>query len=606
MPSQPPSSIRWDMTRFFTRLGGEDYELFVEDFAKDVAAQNEELAVLGKDLKREKLDAWSSWLLQREDLLRRGTHLWSYIHCLCANDAKNEEISAQKTRFQSIWNEYEKGLSTLRIVLGAAEETSFHALVGRPELESARFYLGLLRTQGQHSMTPEQERLAADLSISGMQAWGNLYGKLTGTITFEMEEHDGSTKTVPLSQYRSFLEHPNAATRKAAFQGANREFDRFREVFAATLNSIAGTRLTLQRWRGVEDFLMPSLRSARTSRATLDAMHEAILASQEIPRAYLRAKAKLMGREKLGFQDLSAPVPTENQQPVPWEDACARIIKAFQTHHPRMGEFAKLAIEENWVDAFPRDGRSPGGFCTTSQLNGESRIFMTYCGRSGDIQTLAHELGHAFHSYVMRDLRPWQRRYPMTLAETASTYAETVLTDAVINDPSTSEQDRLVILDTALERAAAFMLNIPMRFFFEEAFYEERAKGPVSVSKLQDLMRDAQRASYGDTLAEDEMGIWFWASKMHFHMTGTSFYNYPYSFGYLFSLGVLAHVRSSESADPFQEYVDLLRMTGNASVEEVARKSLGVDLTQTEFWLNSIKLATAGLPDFLKATGLEP
>ncbi len=222
---------------------------------------------------------------------------------------------------------------------------------------------------------------------------------------------------------------------------------------------------------------------------------------------------------------------------------------------------------------------------------------MTYDRTLGDLFTLAHELGHAFHGHLMRDMRSWACRYPMTLAETASTFAEQLVIDAVLEDPKASPLERATILDSRMQDAATFLLNIPMRFYFEHAFYEERRHGEVSVGRLKELMLDAQRRCYGDTLAEDELDPWFWASKLHFYITDLSFYNFPYTFGYLFSLGIFARAKAEGPAF-LPHYEALLRRAGSASAENVARESIGVDLQQPEFWNESIDRIEADLARF--------
>jgi oligoendopeptidase F len=227
-------------------------------------------------------------------------------------------------------------------------------------------------------------------------------------------------------------------------------------------------------------------------------------------------------------------------------------------------------------------------------------VFLSYDGSLGDVQTLAHELGHAFHSHVMRDMRPWARRYPMTLAETASTFAEQLVSDALLEDPDASEAERTAILDGRLSDAAMFLLNIPMRFYFEQSVYEERAAGELSVSRLRELMREAQRRCYGDCLADDALDPWYWASKLHFYITGVSFYNFPYTFGYLFSRGLFAQAKRIGS-DYMLRYRALLRLSGSDTAENVARRGLDVDLTTPAFWLESISSIEADLERFAQS-----
>ena len=225
---------------------------------------------------------------------------------------------------------------------------------------------------------------------------------------------------------------------------------------------------------------------------------------------------------------------------------------------------------------------------------------MTYQGALGDVATLAHELGHAFHSFVMRDMRPWARRYPMTLAETASTFAEQLVIDAVLSDPAASAEERAILLDGRMGDAAAYLLNIPMRFEFERSFYAEREKGEVPVSRLKELMCKAQRDVYGDALDPGRLDPWFWASKLHFYIAGLSFYNFPYTFGYLFSLGIVARAQQG-GADFLSTYTRLLRLTGSHETEEVARLGLDVDLEAPDFWNESLDAIERDLGAFDEA-----
>lgn len=223
---------------------------------------------------------------------------------------------------------------------------------------------------------------------------------------------------------------------------------------------------------------------------------------------------------------------------------------------------------------------------------------MTFDGAVHEISVLAHELGHAWHSRVMSEMRPWARSYPMTLAETASTFAEQIVIDRILSDPESPAAEKDQVLAGRLSDAAAFILNTTMRFTFEEAFYSERAAGEVSVQRLCELMIEHQASWYGDSLEEESLDPFFWASKLHFYITGLSFYNFPYTFGYLFSQGLFWRARAEGPAF-LPRYEALLRDTGSASAEEVAQRHLGVDLERPEFWNESIDLVEADLEKFL-------
>jgi oligoendopeptidase F len=318
----------------------------------------------------------------------------------------------------------------------------------------------------------------------------------------------------------------------------------------------------------------------------------------EIARRCLRRKAALLGVEKLGFQDLMAPLSLRFNDRLDWSDGQARVIGAFESVYPDLARFASQALERRWVDHSPRAGKAPGGFCSTSPVLGESRIFMTFNGAAGDVATLAHELGHAWHGWLLRDARFWSRHYPMTLAETASTFAQQIAIDAVLDHPAATAEARAVMLDARMQDAETFLLNIRMRFLFESAMYEERASGELSVERLCELMARAQREVYGDTLDPEQLDPFFWASKLHFYIAGVSFYNFPYTFGYLFSLGLFARARA-EGPGFLPRYEQLLRETGRGSVEEVVSSCLGIDLRQPDFWQASIALIGQDLERWL-------
>jgi oligoendopeptidase F len=213
---------------------------------------------------------------------------------------------------------------------------------------------------------------------------------------------------------------------------------------------------------------------------------------------------------------------------------------------------------------------------------------MTFHQTVHDMVTLAHEVGHAWHSCVLRPARSFAANYPMTLAETASNFGEMILLSGLMNNPGITEATKAYLLDQEMLRAHAYLINIPMRYEFEKAFYTERAAGEVSVSRLRELMTEAQRKMYGDTLLRDGTDPMFWAYKMHFFISGISFYNFPYVFGYLLSQALFARFKD-EGAAFLPRYEAFLSLTGSATCEEVVKKTLGEDLTKPEFWATALK-----------------
>ncbi|MFQ5697665.1 MAG: M3 family oligoendopeptidase [Myxococcota bacterium] len=576
----------WDLTPYFDSLGGGEYRAFRSDFDREVRALEREALALG-GIEPESLEGWRALMLRLEDATARSGHLASYLGCLGAADSRDAEVQRETASAAESRAQLEKVYVLLRAALREIDDSLFEALLEGEALLGCRYFLERLRYSAQQSMSAELELLATELGVTGISAWGRLYDRISGTLDFELAVPGRAAQRLPVSAVRSLLDDPDPAVRRAALEGSNRAWQSVADVAAACLNSIAGVRHTLYARRGVEHFLDAATFDAGIERTTLDTLLGVVRERSEVARRYLRRKAGLIGRERLGFQDLTAPLPLQRRAGIGWDEARERVMSAFEGFAPELARFAERAFEGRWIDHTQREGKRPGGFCSTSHVLGESRIFLTYGETLGDLSTLAHELGHAFHGWVMRDLRSWLRRSPMTLAETASTFAEQLMIDAVLEDPNSTAEERALVLDSRMQDAATFLLNIPMRFVFERTLYEERQKGELGVERLCELMLAAQRECYGDALAEDELDPLFWASKLHFYITGISFYNFPYTFGYLFSLGLRARAKK-EGPDFVPRYVHLLRHTGSAAAEAVALETLGIDLASAEFWHASI------------------
>lgn len=308
--------------------------------------------------------------------------------------------------------------------------------------------------------------------------------------------------------------------------------------------------------------------------------------------------AKTMGLEKLAPWDLLAPMPSNNEklsEKISFPRAMDLIAEAFAKLSPEMADFAMMMYKKNWIDGLPTENRSQGAYCTGFANTREPRVFMTYNGSMGDVITLAHELGHAYHSWVMRDLPHPMTSYPMTLAETASIFAETLVKDALI-EKAGSDQEKKTLLWQEVESASAFLINIPSRFTFERDMVEKRKDRELSFNELNTLMSDNWKHWYGDTLSEyDSL---FWATKLHFSISQIGFYNYPYLFGYLFSLGIYA--KKDQYGDKFHDlYKNVLRDTGVMSAEALIKKHLNQDIREKSFWEGSLKIVEKSVDKFI-------
>lgn len=587
----------WDLSSYFPQFDGPEYRAFVTTLNAATQALLTEARALPPCEGTTK-EAWIQVLLSYERISADWTHLRSYVGALSAGDATDERYRKHEGRLSQDAATLQKLEVELLRGLGGASEAAFEALRAAPALHGAEVALDRLRHRARHSMSPELEGLAADLSVVGFEAWGRLYDGIAANLTFEMPWPDGRTERLPMSQRRSLMGNPDRAIRRAAFEAGNAAWAAQQDVLAATLNHIAGVRHCLYGRRGITDVLDVALFDAAISRRTLEAMMEAIQSGAHVAKRYLKLKAAQEGRDTVAWYDLEAPLrlPGRTPDPLSWEDGVERLHAALGRAYPDLDRFFMKAVEAKWIDHSPRSAKQSGAFCTSSSRIEESRVFMTYQGTYGDLSTLAHEIGHAFHNAMMKGLRPLQRDYPMTLAESASTFAELLLADGLLSDPAVAAEQRALLLSETLNDAVAFLLDIPVRFAFERAFYRQRAHGELSASELCDLMARTQQEVFGEVLDPGGVDPRFWSSKLHFYITSVSFYNFPYSFGYLLSRSLYGEFRR-EGAAFLPRYEAFLRHTGGGMAHEIARRTLGWDLEQPEFWSRAIEGLTSVLEE---------
>lgn len=577
----------WDLTSYFPAFEHSQRLEFTRKLREDLMVAVESAARLPA-VCGETLEEWAERIVGYEDLRGRMGHLASYLSCLCSADSGHEGYSAARAELSAMYAPLQKVLSSLMNGLAAASEADFGALLKVDSLEGAADTLREMRYHGAERMPLAEEALAADLGVDGISAWAGLYSELQGQLSFTLKRPGGDEETVPMSQSRSLMTQPDRALRKAAYEGSNTTWREHRTTVSTALNSLAGTRLTLQGRRRQRDFLKVAAEGSRTTVATLDALFGALESERSRAREVLAARSRLMGLEKAAFYDWGAPLPQTTDVELDWGKGCALVEQSFQSKYPAMADYFRTMLRERHFDYTPRANKRPGGFCTSSPITREPRIFMTFQNTLNEVVTLAHEVGHAWHTMVLRSRRPFAASYPMTLAETASTFAEKILVNGILRDPSSSEQAKRALLDSESQGVVAYLLDIPMRFLFEKAFYEERSQGVVAASRLESLMVETQQRVFGDTLAEDGANPLFWASKQHFFFDGVFFYNFPYVFGYLLSAGLMARFEA-EGPSFLPAYEAFLSDTGSMSCEEVVQKHLGEDLEKPDFWVSGIR-----------------
>lgn len=520
----------------------------------------------------------------------------SFTSCLAAEKQSDRKAQQLGGRVKSLYAAFLTALTGFDELLSQFPDDVWQELLHMETLRPVAFNLDERRTLVRQKLSPDQESLVNDLAVDGYHGWGDLYNTTVSLIRIPVEEN-GEITQLSVGQLFNKLQTSNRKDRVTLFKQWEQSWSQYADFCADALNHLAGFRLQLYKHRKWNSVLQEPLAINRMSSESLQTMWKVIEQNKSIFIAYLQRKAKLLGLEALAWHDVDAPIG-KTSPTYTFDEGAQLIVRQFRQFCPQMADFSEAAFNSGWIEAEDRAGKRPGGFCTSFPVSEQTRIFMTYSGTASNVSTLAHELGHAFHQHVMNDLPALNQEYAMNVAETASTFAEMIVSVAAVNQ-AVNPEERLTLLEDKIQRAVAFFMNIQARFIFETQFYEERRKGLVSVDRLNELMIASQKKAFQDTLSEYHPH--FWAAKLHFYLTEVPFYNFPYTFGFLFSAGIYSKA-IKEGAAFEEKYIALLRDTGRMSVEHLARKHLGEDLTQPEFWQAAIQISIDDVAQFLEMT----
>jgi pepF/M3 family oligoendopeptidase len=591
---------RWDLAPIFPSLDDRAFTDAMEGIFASVdrlVALYDELGIRGVDPREPTSDdigALERALDATNALQTELRPLSAYLNGLVTTDSREERAASLMVELQTrtaVLGPMSKRLGAWLDALGA------NGLASTSDVAASHaFALGKAADDARYQMGEAEESLAAELAPAGTLAWQRLHGDVSSQLMVEVATDDGTTERVPMAMARGLATHPDPARRRHAYEGELAAWETVAVPLAAALNGAKGAQAVLNRRRGFSDDLEPALRFNNVDRDTLDAMTGAVVDSLPTFRSYLRTKAALLGHDDgLPWWDLFAP--TGDASEVDWPQATEMVATAFAGFSPQLAALASRAFSESWVDAEIRDGKRGGAYCM-SVGDGVSRVMMNFDGSHDSVATLAHELGHAYHNVALADRTPIQRATPMALAETASIFCETLLFQTALehaSDPTV----RLALLDTHLVGATQVVVDIHSRFLFEQELCRRRRRTALSVSELCELMLDAQERSYGNGLDPDHRHAYMWAVKGHYF---TPFYNWPYTFGLLFGIGLYA--RYLEDPEQFRNRYDaLLSSTGMADAAALTGR-FGVDVRDAGFWAASLDVLRGHIDEYTRVAAV--
>jgi pepF/M3 family oligoendopeptidase len=573
---------RWRLDSVYQSFDCAEYKRDCELLKERIAEFESLLAAVPLDIGAEQLvELIGAW----EAAGDYAGNLASYAEAVYTTDTQNQRARAEINNIEAIKLPLGKDTVIFRCALAARRERVMELARSDSRVQPYAFFLSEAIEKSAYQMSGELEDLANDLCRSGGYAWARLHDTLSSTAGAVLDAGGGERKTV--TELRSLANNGDRDLRRRAYLAELEAWKAVEIPMAAALNGVKGHALTVDKRRGWKTQVQKSVFQSRISEKTLYSLISAVESSLPLFRRYLDCKARLLGIEKCAFYDLFAPVNTGTQAEKrwTWDEASCFVADCFEKFDPAMADFARKTYSNGRVDAEMRNGKIGGAYCTDFPLAKESRVFCNFEGTFASVTAIAHETGHAWHHELIKDFPRALSIYPMTLAETASLFAETLVFEESVKTAGASQ--RLALIEDSVKDSCQTLVDILSRYYFEAELFARREERELSAEDLCAMMTDAQKKTYGGALDAEKLHPYMWAVKIHYYSPVLPFYNYPYAFGHLFALSLYA--RGKEDPSFARTYCSLLKETGLCSAEDLARKA-GFDISSPDFWRNGISV----------------
>ena len=499
-------NYEWSLDRIYTSFDCED---FLADWNKIDTVCDELSEFVAKAKLGLSIESAAAILRKYEEIYTLIEKTMLYISLRFEADSNSEE---NMKMFSLLVAKDSKLSPVLTIAMKLLSEGNFYEEAEKTEKLFAdyKFMLKTNCESAKHYLSDDSEEMYSLMNMTGGSAWGTMHSALTSSLAVD---YDG--KTVTLSEIRNLAYSADADVRKKAYEAELAAYKKIEQPIAFALNNIKLQSTNIALKRGYASPLDATLKAQNMSRETLDTMLGEIKKYLPVFHRYLRAKAKLLGYENgLPWYDMFAPIGESEKTYTP-EEAGEFLVSVFSDFSKDMAGMIEAAFRDGWIDFYPREGKSGGAFCAEAGCLEESRILTNFDGTFSAVDTLAHELGHAFHNFVLKKHRILNRAgLPMPLAETASTFNETFLMNYVIANADPDE--KLALIDSFLIETTQIMCDIYSRYLFESKVFEKCVEGFISAERLCEFMLEAQKEAYGDGLDNSVLHPYMWVCKGHY------------------------------------------------------------------------------------------
>lgn len=500
--------------------------------------------------------------------------LGSYAYLLWSTDTENPahgRLLQQVTEFSS---DISQALVFFEVEYQAVPDEQVTEWMASPVLAKWRFFLESMRRYKPHTLSEPEEQILTQKSVTGAQAWIRYFDETLGAARFEL---DG--ESLPEQDVLSKLHDPDRDLRVRAAASLTAGFAEMRRTLTYVFNTLLADKQINDRLRGFPSWISSRNLSNLISDASVDSLVDAVMRFYPVVQRYYALKRRILGCERLMDYDRYAPI-LQTESRIDWEEARALVVESYTAFHPEMGRLASMFFERNWIDAAVRPGKRGGAYSASTVPSAHPYVFMNYDGKLRDVQTLAHELGHAVHQYLSREQGALLCDTPLTTAETASVFGEMLVFQRLL-ERQTDRREKLALLMGKIDDTIATVFRQVSMNRFEDAMHTaRRTEGELTTERFSELWMSTQRALYGDSVTLSDGYATWWCYIPHFlHTPG---YVYAYAFGELLVLALYeAYLEQPEGfAD---RYLDLLK-AGGSDWPEVLIGRAGVDITQPGFW----------------------
>lgn len=586
-------NLNWSLKELYTSFNSEEFLEDMECLTEVIDEINKwtEIIVKDTDCAKVKLEGYVERFSVLADLI---TKIGSFIELSISVNTKDDEalkysdiLEKKLTKIVEAETKLNKWISSIENIDEVIKDSIL--------LKDHEFILKEVVEKSKYLLTDREEAIIANMQNTGSNAWGKLKDNLISTHKVEINE-DGKIKEYPLTVVLNMAYDKDEKVRKRAYEAEIASYTKIEEGVAAALNGIKGEVLTICEFRGYKSPLEQTLINSRMDEESLNVMLEAMKESMPKFREYLKRKAEILGHKNgLPFYDMYAPI-VESDMEFDYEKGKKFVVDKFRTFSDNLANFAQKAMNNNWIDVMPKEGKVGGAFCAGIHYLGESRILLNYGNSFSDVVTMAHELGHGFHGECLKDESVLNTEYPMPIAETASTFCETIVKKAAIKEAD--KITALAILESEISDCNQVIVDIYSRFLFEKSLFETRKESALTVDQIKKLMLDAQREAYGDGLDPEYLHPYMWTWKPHYYYANSNFYNFPYAFGLLFAKGLYAEYLKKGS-EFSSEYENLLSITGKHNIADIT-KEVGIDIHNKEFWKSSLRTIEEDIDKFME------